>query len=159
MPVTPTMKFKSPAIHRTPLYRAKAAYCGMVARCENANGKNPAYANVKLKMTLDEWLKWAVPRYRRFIAKHPGQSPCASRKGDAGHYEIGNIEIIDASENRARQRAILLMREDGTKLCGRCRQVKDANENFAKHRNRPDGYATWCKACVSTHNKAVVAQG
>ena len=48
--------FKSPPIHRTPLYRAKAAYCNMIARCENVNGKNPAYANVKLRMTLDEIL-------------------------------------------------------------------------------------------------------
>jgi hypothetical protein len=52
------MEYKSPPIHRTPLYRAKAAYYGMLARCENKNGKSPSYVNVQLKMTWEEWLEW-----------------------------------------------------------------------------------------------------
>lgn len=95
--------FKSPSIHRTPLYRVKAAYCGMVARCENANGKNPTYANVRLLMSLDEFITWALPRYTEFIANHPNESPCTARFGDKGHYEIGNIEVISMADNRKQQ--------------------------------------------------------
>jgi len=130
--------FKSPPIHQTALYRAKAAYCNMIARCENANGKNPAYANVKLRMTLDEFVAWSVPRYEAFIAEHPSASPVCARKGDKGDYEIGNIEIISFIENRRRQQPILLVREDGTKMCGGCRRIMDAVGNFGKNRSRRD---------------------
>lgn len=34
------INYKSPQIHRTPLYRAKASYSGMKARCLNVNGKD-----------------------------------------------------------------------------------------------------------------------
>lgn len=141
--------FKSPPIHRTPMYRAKAAYCGMIARCENANGKNPAYANVRLEMSLHEFLSWAIPRYERFSVEHPNESPCVARFKDSGHYEIGNIEIITFGENRRRQASILLIRDDGTKLCGKCRKLKTAVENFGKNRWRPDGLNHWCKQCCS----------
>lgn len=146
--------FKSPAIHRTPLYRAKAAYCNMIARCENANGKNPAYANVKLRMALDEFVAWAVPRYEAFVAEHPDDSPVCSRRGDVGDYEIGNIEIVSFAENRKRQQAPFQLREDGTKMCARCGRVLEAEENFHKNRWRPDGFAHWCKRC-----KALIDRG
>ena len=97
------VEFKSPPIHRTPLYRAKAAYTLMQQRCLNANGKSQSYADVELRMSLDEFVKWALPHYERFIAEHPDESPCVSRHGDKGHYEIGNIDIISMSENRRRQ--------------------------------------------------------
>lgn len=101
---TGSSMFKSPAIHRTPLYRARSAYRDMKRRCGNANGKNPAYAGVELRMTMDEWLAWAVPEYGRFNQDHPNESPNASRRGDAGHYEIGNIEVIPRKDNLAEQK-------------------------------------------------------
>jgi hypothetical protein len=103
--------FKSPPIHRTPLYRAKAAYCNMIARCENANGKNPSYVDVKLRMTLDEYLEWAVPRYAQFIAQFPNETPCTARIGDKGdrehrgcfpQRECATFSTRCASEERAR---------------------------------------------------------
>lgn len=95
--------FKSPAIHRTPLYRAYAAYYGMQARCENANGKNLAYAKVKLLMTLEEWLDWSIPEYEKFILENPDESPNVARNGDVGNYEIGNIRIISHTQNNKEQ--------------------------------------------------------
>lgn len=92
--------FKSPAIHRTPLYRVKASYSGMKIRCLNANGKNPTYAKVELRMTLSEFIAWALPRYAKFIAEHPNESPCTARFGDRGHYEISNIKVISVADNR-----------------------------------------------------------
>ena len=146
--------FKSPAIHRTPLYRAKAAYCNMIARCENANGKNPAYANVKLRMSLDEFLAWAVPRYEAFVAEYPNERPVCARRGDLGDYEIGNIEIISWAENRKRQKTLLQLREDGTKMCGRCRKILIAVANFRKNRWRPDGFGHWCRECCKEYLEA-----
>ncbi len=100
---TESSKFKSPPIHRTPMYRARAAFRNMMIRCRNKNGKNPAYENVRVKMTLNEWLNWAIPEYEKFQLSYPDLKPAASRKKDKGHYEIGNVEIISTVENKRRQ--------------------------------------------------------
>lgn len=141
------MEFKSPAIHRTPLYRAKAAFANMVRRCGNKTSRDPAYANVKVIFTKEAWLAWAVPRYEKFAEDHPTESPSVSRKEDCGDYEIGNVEIAPMSDNRVRQKAKLLMHADGTKLCGgKCKQVKLATD-FNRNRTRPDGYDHICRVC------------
>ena len=142
------MEYKSPPIHRTPLYRAKAAYYGMLARCQNKNGKSPSYANVELRMTWEEWLDWSVPQYELFDMEHPGEIPNAARNGDKGHYEIGNIRIIPVSENQAEQacRGIGQVRPDGTKRCSICKEVKDT-DYFCKNKSRLDGFHTNCKEC------------
>lgn len=111
-------KFKSPSIHTTPLYRAKAAYSNMLARCENKNGKNKSYSDVKLKMTLEEWLIWSIPRYTAFIESNPNSSPSVSRKEDKGDYEIGNIEIISMRSNREKQ--VIKKMDDVNLICPNC---------------------------------------
>lgn len=135
--------FKSPAIHRTPLYRARSAYRDMKRRCGNANGKNPAYAAVELRMTMDEWLAWAIPEYGRFNLDHPNESPNASRRGDAGHYEIGNIEVIPKKVNRARQvikksmaHGTYVMYRHGKCRCGDCRKANAKKSLEYKARTR-----------------------
>lgn len=138
--------YKSPEIHRTPLYRAKAAYNGMLARCLNRNGKNPAYANVELRMTLAEWLEWALPEYRKFQDKFPDAVPNAARIGDSGHYEIDNVRVVSRAENCAETRK-LGARPDGLKLCSRCQTPKPVEE-FNKNKSRWDGLATDCKSCI-----------
>jgi hypothetical protein len=142
------MIYKSPPIHRTPIYRAKAAYYGMLARCENKNGKSPSYVNVQLKMTWEEWLEWAVPQYELFDKEHPGEMPNAARNGDIGHYELGNIRVVSCSENQAEQsrRGIAQARPDGTKRCSICKDIKDIEE-FSKNKSRPDGLHSNCKEC------------
>ncbi len=97
------MTFKSPEIHRSPLYRANSAYYSMTQRCGNKNGKNPSYSSVELRMTKEEWLMWAVPKYEEFNNTYPDESPNVARLGDRGHYEIGNIEITTADKNRGSQ--------------------------------------------------------
>jgi hypothetical protein len=142
------MEFKSPEIHRTPLYRAKSAYCGMQARCLNKNGKSPTYANVELRMTLNEWLAWSLPEYEKFSIEHPEDSPNAARHGDAGHYEIGNISIVTDEYNRAERtaRSESLAKEDGTKRCSKCKYVKTVDD-FYNSARMLDGLQKNCKDC------------
>lgn len=137
---------KSPKIHRTPLYRARAAYANMYRRCENRCGTEPAYAKVKLRMTKSEWLDWALPKYRKFARLHPDESPSVSRKGDKGHYEIGNIQIISWQENRKLMATPARLKEDGTKRCATCKKVQNAR-NYYKNKATFDGLAHQCKAC------------
>ena len=149
-------EYKSPEKHRKPQYRARAAYRGMQARCLNRNGKRPTYANVELRMTMQEWLAWAVPEYKRFISDHPGQTPNAARLGDTGHYELGNIRIISLSENCAEQsqRGIGLLKQDGTKRCSECKEVKISNA-FSRNRATKDGFHNICKDCVKKRRGSV----
>jgi len=147
-----TWDYRSPAKHRKPRARAKAAFRNMKQRCGNANGKNPGYTDVKLLMTEEEWLTWAVPKFEGFQADHPAKSPCVSRLEDMGHYELNNIEIISTDENRRRQKAVLLLRPNNTKLCSNCR-VPKAGDAFNRNRRRPDGLDHRCRECVRLKRK------
>jgi hypothetical protein len=143
-------KFRSHPLHRTAIYRAKKAYAGMLKRCGNADGRNPTYVAVELRMGIDEWLEWAVPRYELFIQQNPEVSPAAARPGDLGHYEIGNMEIISAAQNSSQRRSPSALRADGTKRCSRCKEIKDA-ASFSSHRGACDGLNHWCRSCCSIY--------
>ena len=146
--------YKSPPIHRTPFYRANAAYYGMQARCLNKNGRNPSYAKVELRMTRAQWLKWAVPQYKKWLAEHPNETPNAARIGDKGHYELGNVRIISQRENCYEQsgRFISRVMPDGTKRCSGCKLPRPV-DMFSKNKTRWDGLSSHCKECVSGYAK------
>ena len=141
--------YKSPAIHRTPLYRAKSAYVSMGHRCLNRVGKNPSYADVELRMTLEEWIAWAVPEYERFDREHPGESPNVSRIGDKGNYEIGNVRITTKTANLEEYAAhsVGRIKDNGTKLCSGCKNDKPL-AMFHKNRLTATGYSYYCKDCT-----------
>ena len=145
------MEFKSPEIHRTPLYRAKAAYANMLRRCLNRCGDDPSYANVELKMTLEEWLEWSLPRYEEFQREFPDKTPNAARYGDEGHYELGNIHIVSHEENCAETRKHGV-RPDGTKWCSGCKDYLPVGE-FYKNKHRWDGIASNCKKCCAKYER------
>ena len=149
-----TKSFKSPPIHRTPLYRAYAAWYGFLARCGNANGKNPTYRDVEIKMSFDEWVDWAVPAYEKFILENPGVSPAAARNGDQGHYEIGNISIISVQQNASQQKHNCKnpLLPDGTKRCSQCDRLLDKS-HFPRASKSRDGLDTWCRECKNAYSK------
>ena len=142
------MKYKSPRIHQTPLYRANAAYRNMKRRCAggNAQDENLSYAGVELKMTMEQWITWALPQYVSFIGQ-----PSVSRIGDVGHYEIGNVEIISVQENRNRMKMIGRL-SGGIKRCSRCKEKKTA-DCFGRRSNSFDGLNHNCKECVRWYAK------
>lgn len=121
----------------------------MGARCLNKSGKNPTYALIELRMTLDEWLAWAIPEYEKFQMAFPEERPCAARRGDVGHYEIGNIDIISVRENgrMSPRRLWRQLKPDGTKRCTGCCIHKMADE-FGVNKSRPDGLADYCRICA-----------
>jgi hypothetical protein len=148
------VQFKSAPIHRTPLYRAKAAWRNMRRRCENKDGCNPSYTRVKLKINREAFVEWALPFYEKITSR--GLIPTVSRIGDQGHYEIGNIEILPKGEHKRRENQIRWQRVrpvPGKKRCSSCHRVKKMGL-FAKRRTSKDGYGHWCKACVRKYNEA-----
>lgn len=150
------MRYKSPDIHRTPLYRAKSAYSNMKRRCKGGKSEERSYNNVELKMTLDEFLTWSLPLYEDFQNKYPDKVPVVSRKNDSGNYEIGNIDIISKEENNKIQKYKTENRiqEDGSKKCSRCNtKYYSAEENFNKNKSTTDGYCGQCKKCSRLSDK------
>lgn len=120
----------------------------MRRRCLNACGNMPSYAAVELRVTLDEWIAWSVPRYARFIARWPNKIPHASRHNDEGHYEIGNISIVSQQTNRAIQAKKKAAHPDGKKTCSNCRKAKPLKD-FGIRSSALDGLQSRCKCCIN----------
>lgn len=86
-----------------PRSKALMLWHNMNYRCDN----HELYKNVSVKMTREEWLKFAVPAVERFLKQNPGGRPSVHRRNDSGDYEVGNIEIIDRKENILRSSFIV----------------------------------------------------
>ena len=142
-------KFKSPAIHRTPIYRARSAYYSMGRRCENKSGKHPAYKNVQLRMTMEELIEWAVPRYEKFLSERPDDTPCVARNGDSGHYKIGNIEIVSVKENRDAQRRGRKMVQLVCAFCDKAFEREQRNVVTKQRKGQIDFYCN--RSCMAAH--------
>ena len=76
----------------------------MKRRCKGGVACEPTYAEVELRMTMEEWLIWAVPQYERFAVEHPQERPNVSRSGDKGHYQLGNVQIVSVGQNRKEEK-------------------------------------------------------
>lgn len=139
------VKFRSRPFQLAPEGRAKQAYRDMKQRCLNANGRCPAYASVELRMTRDEWLDWAVPRYRAILDEDPCASPSVARRSDSGHYEIGNIEIKTSQMNRDEQKTPRVA-VGKRKTCSRCERGLSVLD-FTQRRDNVDGLDYWCRDC------------
>lgn len=62
-------------------------------------GNHPAYRNIKVQMTKEEWYDFATPLLERFFHDHPADTPSVDRIDPKGHYEINNLQIISWREN------------------------------------------------------------
>ena len=92
------------AYNRSARGLALKKYRDMQKRCENADGKHPSYAHVRLQITREDFLKWAVPRIQDFLIANPGLRPSVDRiNPDLGYY-VENMRIISVDDNRARAR-------------------------------------------------------
>lgn len=117
---------------------------------------HPAYANVEVRVTRDEFLAWAVPAYAAFFRDHPGVKPSVDRERNDGHYEIGNLKLIPHRENCAKHSGVVNAGlPDGHKRCGHCKEVRP----FAEFRKvKPGskgtfGLSGWCVYCYREHDR------
>lgn len=148
--------FKSPPIHRTPRYRAVAAWQNMNRRCLNRDGKSKSYTDVELRISREEFVLWALPQYEKILAEDPSATPTVSRTVDVGHYEFGNIEIIPWRKHKtleSRLRMATIRPRPDQKFCTKCWTEKEY-VHFAKHSGTADGHAYWCRQCVKQYCEA-----
>lgn len=86
--------------NQKPRQKAMNAYNNIYWRSENRDKRHPQYANVKFLLDKEEFLAWAVPAYSNYA----GKCPTIDRINPDGHYEISNIQLIEAKENSRKAR-------------------------------------------------------
>lgn len=62
------------------------------------------YEDIRVTCSQDEFIAWAIPAIVEFLAEHPNGNPSVDRIDPDGHYELGNMRIIDRGDNLARSR-------------------------------------------------------
>ena len=114
-------------------------------RAENHDGKNPAYADVLIKITQSQFLEWCSDAYNVARQKYGQTKLSIDRIDNDGHYELGNLQIIPHSENAKKDKPNVCAPE-GMAWCGRC-QIYWPRNCFYKNRNAYNGLASRCKSC------------
>ena len=79
-----TPKGKAASMWRTIKYRLK---------------HEPTYKNIKLLMTRDDFIKWAVPKIEEWVLTNPIEEVSLDRINNFKHYEISNLQLLTRVEN------------------------------------------------------------
>lgn len=146
-------KTTTPGYNFTPRGRAHRAWYNIVDRAGNANGKSPAYADVELRMTQTEFLAWAVPEYSRWMKRNPEKIPSIDRRNQDGHYELGNIRIIEFAKNSRRKKWNKNVNAPtGQAWCCDCKSYK-LKEDFCKDKTSFHGVSYICRSCAKVRSE------
>jgi transposase-like protein len=120
-------------------------------------GKQQSYEHVEVRMTRDEFLAWSIPEYAKWI---PKDQPSLDRIDPRGHYELGNLRIINRRENSRLQRtAKNVHATEGMAWCTDCSAYLQRDSfwrckssyNKLQHRCKP------CQMAAIRHYKGRVA--
>lgn len=129
----------------TPKRKSAKMWSGIIARAENKNGKQPAYQNVKLLMTREEFYAWVIPELEKWILTKSIESASIDRVDNDGHYEISNLQLLTRLENRLKQkRNKNLSAPEGYAWCSHCKEYL-ITDKFTKGRNKITGLQNICK--------------
>jgi hypothetical protein len=110
-------------------------------------GRNKCYAGIQLRMTRDEYLAWAVPAYTEWLAANPGKVASIDRIRSEGHYEIGNLQILEHVENARRSSHLKnLKAPGGMAWCSGHRAYLPKGEFYAHTRRH--GVSSECQQCT-----------
>ena len=138
----------------TPIGAARTAWQLIKTRLrEAARGtkRYRSYVGIEVRMTLEEFLAWAVPEYEAWLKEAPDVTPTLDRKDSTKHYEIGNLQLITQSENSKKSRANKHLHDKvpaGLKLCGRCKTAKPFSE-FSPCASGTFGLNGYCRLCTN----------
>jgi hypothetical protein len=149
---------KKDQYHTDPRKRALAIWHALLQRIRNANGKNPTYADTELRMTKDEFLAWAVPEYTRWLTEHPDKRPSVDRVRSDGHYELGNLRLLEWGENaRQSRKNHNVHAPEGAAWCSRCKQYLQRTA-FHKASHQPHGLSHTCATCTAQRRLENIAK-
>jgi hypothetical protein len=104
-------------------------------------------------MSRDEYLSWAVPAFTEWMAANTG-TPSVDRVNPRGHYEIGNLRILERGENnRLASNHPNVHAPAGKAWCGECAEYLP-REHFYRCASHFNGLQKRCKPCHEAALKA-----
>ena len=147
------VKEKREEYFSTPKGKASRMWNDILARAENRDGKHPAYKNIKVLITKDEFMSWVLPELEKWMLNKDISLASIDRINSQSHYELSNLQILDRWENaRKTNRVRNADAPFGKAWCGICKDYKP-NQTFSKGSGTINGLQLRCKECVSRINK------
>jgi hypothetical protein len=134
------------ARRQTAAGRAERAWGSINMRAGNRDGYHPSYVGVEVRMTREQFVAWAVPEFAVWMSANPGKRPSVDRIRSDGHYELGNIRVMELGENSARHgRNKGIHAPPGQAWCCGCQSYHPVVEfGFSKYAR--NGLHHYCKA-------------
>ena len=119
-------------------HRALSRYSMLCYRVKNSHlPKNKNYQHIKVLVGKEEFISWFMPL--DFVG-------CSvDRKDNAGHYELGNMQVIPLTSNISKAH---LQIRNGMRKCYSCKTEKILSD-FVQDLRISVGVSTICKACES----------
>lgn len=134
------------AYESSPDRRAKRTWNTLNARVL----RQSSYEGIKVKMSRDDFLQWAIPEYQAWQATHPNETPSLDRIDPTKHYELGNLRIIERGENaRLASNHPNVHAPKGKSWCGACKAYL-LPSSFWRNARAFNGLQSRCKACLSS---------
>ena len=133
--------------HKRPKTKAGAMWSNIIQRVENKNGRAPAYANIKLKLTKDQFLGWVIPELEKWCKTNKIEDVSLDRINTTKHYELGNLQLVTKGENSLKRAFCKNIHSpEGKAWCGKCKNYLSV-DNFHKCKTRFNGLNARCKRC------------
>lgn len=148
------VKDKRTAYYSTPRGKASRMWKDINLRSENKDGKHPAYRNVKVQITKDEFISWVIPQLENWVTHRDISLASIDRKDNNGNYDLSNLQILDRWEN-ARKTGRLKNDKapEGMAWCGAyCKEYKPSHL-FHKGSGTINKLSLRCKECTSRLGK------
>ncbi len=136
----------------TPEGRAAISWNNLNTRVK----KHKCYQTVRVLVSREEFMAWAIPELQKWMLDNPGKVPSVDRKDGNGHYEIGNMQILEYQVNCGKtRRSINSSLPDGFKKCGQCEQTLpfDKFKKVKPGATGTFGLYGWCVECTRAYDR------
>lgn len=99
-------------------------------------------------MSRSDFLAWALPAYAEWMQANLGLTPSLDRIKPAGHYEIGNLRILERGENsRLATGNLNVHAPEGMAWCGgQCKRYLPQSA-FQRMQRAFNGLQKRCREC------------
>lgn len=136
----------------TPKGKALQLWYGLRSRAENP--KLPTYRNVKVKISKQDFLEWALKELDKWVKDgYTVKVATLDRINSDGHYEKGNLQLLTKEENSKKKDCNKnLNAPEGFAWCGKCKAYFP-KESFTKDKRNWHGLRTVCKQCTQNYDK------
>jgi hypothetical protein len=142
---------------KTPNGAAACAWNRLTSRAGAQYNHSKSYANIEVRISREDFIAWAVPEYEKWFREHSNLTPSIDRKDSTGHYELGNLQLVEVQSNR--RKASKFVNDNaplGTKWCPKCSRFRNHDEFYKMEKpsaHDPMGLYVRCKECAQQYDR------